>query len=86
MLYHIWPLYNARYIEVLDYDGDSKFPTYLPTRLTWNGHDFLDSARNENIWNKAKEIVIQNGGSIAMESLKALLLKLSMSALGLNNP
>jgi hypothetical protein len=58
----------------------------LPTRLTWNGHVFLDLARNKNIWNKAKEIVIQNGGSIAMESLKALLLKLSMSALGLNNP
>ncbi|MCP4354891.1 MAG: DUF2513 domain-containing protein [Proteobacteria bacterium] len=26
-------------------------------RLTWNGHEFLDQARNNTVWNKAKKLV-----------------------------
>ena len=25
------------------------------TRITWLGHDFLDAARNEDVWQKTKE-------------------------------
>jgi hypothetical protein len=46
-------------------------------RLTWAGHDFLDSARSEPIWNKAKETIKKKGGSwtfdFVTELLKALL-------------
>ncbi|MGA3169662.1 MAG: DUF2513 domain-containing protein [Chthoniobacteraceae bacterium] len=44
-------------------------------RLTWEGHDFLDAARNETVWNKAKEKVLKPGiswtFSILLEYLKA---------------
>lgn len=30
-------------------------------RLTWAGHDFLDAARNDTVWNKAKEKVFKPG-------------------------
>jgi hypothetical protein len=32
-------------------------------RLTWAGHDFLDAARNDTIWNKAKETILKPGVS-----------------------
>ena len=36
----------------------------LIRRMTWEGHEFLDNARNESIWKAAKEIVTQKGVSI----------------------
>jgi hypothetical protein len=33
------------------------------TRLTWAGHDFLDSSRDSKIWKMAKEHVIKPGAS-----------------------
>jgi len=45
------------------------------SRLTWEGHDFLDAARNDTIWNKAKEKVLKPGlswtFSMLLEYLKA---------------
>ena len=32
-------------------------------RLTWAGHDFLDSSRDNKIWKLAKEHVIKPGAS-----------------------
>ncbi len=44
------------------------------TRMTWHGHEFLDSARDETIWNRAKEKVMKPAASwtfaILMEWLK----------------
>jgi hypothetical protein len=33
-------------------------------RMTWEGHEFLDNARNESIWKAAKETITQKGSSI----------------------
>ena len=44
-------------------------------RLTWAGHDFLDSTRDPKIWKKAKESVLKPGiswtFSLLVEFLKA---------------
>jgi hypothetical protein len=42
-------------------------------KLTWSGHEFLDAARSETIWNQAKETVKKAGGSWTMEGLKLVL-------------
>ena len=42
-------------------------------KLTWEGHEFLDAARSETIWNQAKETVKKTGGSWTMEGLKLVL-------------
>lgn len=39
-------------------------------RLTWDGHDFLDAARSETLWNKAKDSVIAPTASWTFEILK----------------
>jgi hypothetical protein len=51
-------------------------------RLTWAGHDFLDAARNETHWKKAKDKIIETGSSWTFETLKALLSHYAKAALG----
>ena len=56
-------------------------------RLTWAGHDFLDAARNDTLWNKAKEKVIKPGMSwsfsLLLDFLKAEAKHRLFGALGL---
>lgn len=42
-------------------------------RLTWQGHEFLDNARNEQAWNSARSQVARHGGSVSLGVLKQLL-------------
>lgn len=44
-------------------------------RLTWNGHEFLDAARNEAIWTEIVSEVRTKIGSVPFELLKSLLLE-----------
>jgi hypothetical protein len=43
--------------------------------LTWDGHDFLDAAKDDSLWQKAKDTVLKPGVSITfgllLEWLKA---------------
>lgn len=55
----------------------------LPDALTFSGHDFLDAARNDTIWQKAMDKVAGTTGSVSLEVLKALLIDLGKKALGL---
>ena len=36
-------------------DDEYAFDHIEPSRLTWSGHDFLDSIRDPEIWKKTKE-------------------------------
>jgi len=44
-----------------------------PLRLTWAGHDFLDSIRNEPLWRKVKRKVLKPKASWTFDILKAWL-------------
>ena len=39
-------------------------------QLTWAGHDFLDAARDDTLWKKAKQHVIKPGASFTFELVK----------------
>jgi len=41
----------------------SSGPEALPRRLTWKGHEFLDLARDQERWNRAKAIISKSGGA-----------------------
>jgi Hypothetical protein (DUF2513) len=51
-------------------------------RLTYEGHEFLDAARNDTRWAKAKQIAIKNTGTLTLAALKVALEALVKSALG----
>lgn len=75
VVYHILLLAEAGLIaaeDVSTYGG----PDYRPTRLTWEGHEFLEASRNETIWNKAKALISEKGGGMAFAVLKEVLLQL----------
>jgi hypothetical protein len=48
---------------------------WLPTELTWDGHEFLEAAQNEKAWNKAKTFVAQKGGGLVFATIQKLLVQ-----------
>jgi len=56
---------------------------WFPVNLTWQGHEFLDAARNEIIWNKAKSKVLEVSGGWSLELLKTYLLFEAKQRLGI---
>jgi hypothetical protein len=79
--YHIMLLHEARLLVAIDASSLQDIQ-WMPQRLTWQGHEFLDSARDNKIWNKAKEIMAKTGG-FAFEVAKPLLISLLRQQLGL---
>ncbi|MBU5214940.1 DUF2513 domain-containing protein [Heyndrickxia oleronia] len=70
--YHLVILDQAGYVKNNTKYADNK-PFWLFASLTWEGHEFLDSIRNDNIWNKTKEGIKSKGfelGSIPFDVLK----------------
>jgi|TARA_B110000093_G_scaffold133925_1_gene143340 hypothetical protein len=52
----------------------------MPTSLTWQGHEFIEAARNDGIWNKAKDIMLKKTGGMSLDVLKVLLTDLAKKA------
>lgn len=53
------------------------------SRLTWEGHEFIEAARDQNRWNQAKETISEKGGSLTLDVLKGVLTQLARQAVGL---
>ena len=52
-------------------------------RLTMAGHDFLDAARNDTLWRKAKETVNEKGGAVTVGIFVQILSALAKQQFGL---
>jgi hypothetical protein len=53
-------------------------PAAKPIHLTWKGHEFLDLARDQDRWNRAKGIIAKVGGApiaVWMKVLNDLVIK-----------
>jgi hypothetical protein len=68
--YHVRLLHEAGLIE-----ADEIVPgQWWPERMTWAGHEFLDAARNEELWREAKRKVEKSTGSAPFLVFQELLL------------
>ncbi|MGY3717052.1 DUF2513 domain-containing protein [Sutcliffiella cohnii] len=70
--YHLKILDQAGYVINNTKWADNK-PMWLLASLTWDGHEFLDSIKNDNVWLKTKDGVKKKGlemGSIPFDVLK----------------
>jgi len=47
-------------------------PEAVPRGLTWKGHEFLDLARGQDRWNRAKAIIAKVGGAPISVWIKVL--------------
>ena len=70
--YHIKLLNQAGLIEATDLSDDIS-DEWAVTSLTSIGHDFLDAARNDTIWSKAKETILGKGSALTFDMLKIAL-------------
>jgi len=68
--YHAALLLDAGFIDgVSEYAPNGSVGCVFVHRLTWAGHDFLDAARSDTVWNKAKEKVLKPGLSWTFSAL-----------------
>lgn len=71
---HILLLGDSDLANIRDLGHDHSGPTGAAIdRLTTDGHDFLEAARNDNAWNRAKEVAKKVGG-VSIDIFKDLLL------------
>lgn len=78
--YHVKLLEDVGFVTPYSYypaDGGSAL---LNLRMTWQGHEFLEAAKNISFWSKAKHVVITKTGSLSFDLLKEVLVQLAKDA------
>lgn len=78
--YHVMLLAEAGLIEAQDLSARGGGLDWRPSRLTWEGHEFLEAARDQSRWVKATELMKEKGGGMIFDTLKGLLVKLATDA------
>lgn len=78
--YHVMLLDEAGLIKGIDSSGVSDI-TWFVDRLTWEGYEFLEASRNEQIWKKAITTITNKGGGVAFEVLKQVLIAMTKEAI-----
>ena len=75
--YHVQLLNDAGLIQ-----ADELVPgQWWPERMTWTGHEFLDAARNDELWAKAKRQVQNKVGSAPFQLVHDLLIQMVQESL-----
>src|SRR5690606_17499596 len=82
--YHLILLYDPGLIRAEpERSNTGRVIRVLPFSLTWQGHEFLDTARDNSAWAAAKTQVKSKTGTISFDLLKALLIAYAKDKLGL---
>jgi len=79
LYYHIKLLHEAGFIEGED-ASSSKWYGFVIHSITWEGHEFLDAAREDTRWQQAKEIA-GKAGMGTLEAMKSILIQLGAETL-----
>ncbi|MCB9978295.1 MAG: DUF2513 domain-containing protein [Rhodospirillales bacterium] len=86
VFYHIMLLSEAGLIEAEYFSvlgmGEAGYE-WRANRLTWEGHEFLDAARSDTLWQKAKEKTGKLAGGVTFDILKEVLVQGGREVLGL---
>lgn len=80
--YHVMLLAQAGLIDAIDMSS-SAGSSWIPKSLTWEGHDFLDAARNDTVWKKAMTTLKDKSVSVPFEIVKAVVMKTCKDFFGL---
>lgn len=82
--YHIELLDEAGLIKAKELSTMGNY-SWIPDRLTWEGHEFLEASRDDTRWEKAKKTIIEKGGNFAFSLLQNVLTQMMTRAvLGTN--
>lgn len=82
--YHMELLINAGLVEGMMLPVISGGPVNFTTsKLTWEGHGFLDAIRNDTVWNKTKDTFASKGLDMTFDGIKSVAAWCLTSMLGL---
>ena len=81
--YHLKLLREAGLIEAIVFEGSGQ-QSFANISMTWSGHEFLDLAREESRWEKAKARLGGALNSTTLAVLQEVLVSLAKSAAGLS--
>ena len=73
--YHLQLLDDADLVRLKDM-SDSSGLDFWVYGLTWNGHEFLEAAKDETRWETAKRYLKEKVGSLPFSILQSVLLKM----------
>jgi hypothetical protein len=65
--------------------GEKRIYAVYVKNLTWEGHQFLENARNNEVWSRTKSLVEEKGGSVSFEIFKSLLTQVTMNFFGVQS-
>ena len=83
-VYNIALLEDAGLVEARVVKGSMGKPiSAFVIRLTWQGHDFLDAAKDDTIWAKARDRILKPGISFTFSILVEFLKQEAKQRLGL---
>jgi hypothetical protein len=77
--YHVRLLHQAGLIDGENTTSRDGFGWHA-FNLTWEGHEFLEAARDDGLWKKAKDTTLSKGGGLTLDVLKAVLVELAKRA------
>ena len=85
--HHAYLMEEAGLIEAAECTHfQSGSPTAIPTTITWDGREFLEAARNDQLWSRALKTLGNSAAGLSFEILKTWLLHEAKTALGLSQP
>lgn len=67
--YHCNLLKQAGFLSKLSTDLGNKLSV---GELTWQGHEFLDSIREDTVWHKTKDVIAKKGLPMALDVVKEI--------------
>jgi len=72
--YHVHIMEQAGLVAATDSTMlDGPGPSAILRSLTWEGHDFIDAARDDTVWGKVKSKILTSGASFSFGLLKEAL-------------
>lgn len=57
--------YGAQY-------GDNEIYAFCVGALTWEGNDYLDKVRDDSVWKKTKDVIVEKGLPMVFDTIKTI--------------
>jgi hypothetical protein len=82
--YHVGQLIQAGYLQGYSTpDLDDESLRFEVTAMTWNGHQYIETIRDNRIWSKTKSAIAEKGGAMTIEILTAVAIQMAKQVVGL---
>ena len=84
--YHLFLLHDAGLLrcEPQTSSSSDRVIEVLPFDLTWDGHEFLAKIRDDGLWQKTKDTILNKGGQLTINTITTVATLLMKKMIGLD--